>query len=308
MIDGLVRPCAVAFFWLCLGLAMPLFSARADSGSQRGQAHYIPLQKNAAYDVEVLVFSRGTDQASLPVESIQWLDTADTIQILPRPAQWPEWKWPATQATTEESATNGSDWTMPLDSGQELPRVLVDYLRRDLFLKKTRAKLASQPGWQVLLHKKWRLQPSDFKHPTYLDLSTVAAQSPLPADQTAFDSNPEVSADTMAENVIPALPPGLIGKLAFSKGRYLHVDAQLQAIQPPHNGRQKVATLQEKRRVHSRVLQYFDHPDMGLLVLITPVTAPENPTKASPEPPQDISVKNQADHTDTARTQAGENP
>jgi hypothetical protein len=47
---------------------------------------------------------------------------------------------------------------------------------------------------------------------------------------------------------------------------------------------------------------------MGLLVLISPVTAPETPAKANPETPQDISVKNQADHTGTVRTQAGENP
>lgn len=100
------------------------------------------------------------------------------------------------------------------------------------------------------------------------------------------------------------IAPGLVGKLAFSKGRYLHIDARLQKVSTSPNGTLGVSTLQEKRRVHSKVLQYFDHPDFGVLVLITPLQAPQRPgsgdspaLKSEDNKEKQTNVKQHADTT-----------
>ncbi|GEM_PF-5265336 len=253
--------------------------------------HYIPLQKHGAYDVEVLVFSRGTHIATEPVDNIQWLDTTGAIQLQQKPADWPEWRWPSTDPSQHEDEQQAEDNNIPPSPEPQKPQVLVDYQRDDLFLQKTASKLANQPGWRVLLHRKWRLQPSDFKQPVYLDVSTTIpfpaqlGESSSPASEVNLSSHVDTA---VTEDPLPAtsptIMPGLYGKLAFSKGRYLHIDARLQRITTePYP---QVATLTEKRRVHSNVLQYFDHPDFGILVRITPIEEPPQPLPAESNHPE----------------------
>ena len=274
-----VRTNPVAFrvvhttFWplRCVLIAVSLLAAAQAATVQ--PAHYMPLQKHGAYDVEVLVFSRGTQAATRPADQVKWVDVSDTIQLQEKPDNWPEWKWATAERTP--SADN-SQWTMPLE--EQKPQVLVDYARGDLFLNKTATKLNQQPGWHVLLHRKWRLQPSGFQQPVYLNLSTTSPPvSQASGEALSGGSSTTMNEETRALKAQMATAPGLVGKLAFSKGRYLHIDARLQKVSTNPNGTLGVSTLKEKRRVHSKVLQYFDHPDFGVLVLITPLQAPRRP-------------------------------
>ncbi len=264
-------------FWplRCVLIAVSLLVLASAQAAMVQSAHYMPLQKHGAYDVEVLVFSRGTQAATRPADQVQWVDVSDTIRLQEKPDNWPEWKW----ATAEHTpSADNSHWTMPVE--EQKPQVLVDYARGDLFLNKTAAKLNQQPGWRVLLHRKWRLQPSDFQQPVYLNLSTTTppvSQAPGKGEAMSGGSSTTMNEETQPLEAQMETAPGLLGKLAFSKGRYLHIDARLQKVSTSPNGTLGVSTLQEKRRVHSKVLQYFDHPDFGVLVLITPLQAPQRP-------------------------------
>lgn len=279
-----------AFSLACLVFAAALVAPGQAARPQA--AHYTPWQKHGAYDVEVLVFSRGTHASALPAEQVEPVDLSETIALQAKPANWPEWKW-ATPAQTP--SPDEGQWTMPMD--EQKPQVLVDYRRQDIFLQKTAAKLGQQPGWRVLLHRKWRLQPSDFQQPVYLDLSTTTRHTAAQASQEQLEKMPGVGSGMAFDQPQMADTAGLVGKLAFSKGRYLHIDAELQKTSPnPHGAR--VSVLKEKRRVHSKVLQYFDHPDFGLLVLITPLQVP--PAPAANPPREEEQKSPPAKGTDTA--------
>ncbi len=248
--------------------AWPAFSPAETKTTEMAllEPRYIPLQKHGIYDVEVLVFSRGTRQAARKAGDAGWIDMDSVLQLTPKPEDWPEWKTPdnATGELQKNTSDQSINWTMPVDPQDSPPLVLTDFVRDDLFLLKTADKLTAQPNWRVLFHKKWRLQPSDFNQPTFIDLSTI----PKPLPETAPGYNSNILAPVNENH--PVI--GLLGKMAFSKGRYLHIEVQLQAVFPSFDNLPLVATLKEKRRVRSEVLHYFDHPDLGLLVRITPVT------------------------------------
>ena len=65
--------------------------------------------------------------------------------------------------------------------------------------------------------------------------------------------------------------PGLRGLIRVTKGRYLHLDADLLV-----KGEFRAIA---KRRMRSARVHYIDHPRVGLLVRIDPYTPAANPTE-----------------------------
>ncbi|HEY4365912.1 MAG TPA: CsiV family protein [Steroidobacteraceae bacterium] len=60
---------------------------------------------------------------------------------------------------------------------------------------------------------------------------------------------------------------GLIGQIAVSRGRYLHMTLDL-ALEPPTEPGQRYV-LQQTRRMRSNERHYIDHPKFGVIALIT---------------------------------------
>lgn len=70
----------------------------------------------------------------------------------------------------------------------------------------------------------------------------------------------------------------LSGRIDLSAGRFLHlgVDIELQS----ETGLE--ATMHQRRRIRPRVEQYFDHPRIGIVAVITPVEPVEVPAQSTP--------------------------
>ncbi|HEX2493877.1 MAG TPA: CsiV family protein [Steroidobacter sp.] len=67
--------------------------------------------------------------------------------------------------------------------------------------------------------------------------------------------------------LVPA-SSGLVGQIALSRGRYLHLTLDL-LFQPPDEPRQRYA-LRQTRRMRSNERHYIDHPKFGVIAVITP--------------------------------------
>ena len=76
----------------------------------------------------------------------------------------------------------------------------------------------------------------------------------------------------------------LDGVVQLKRGRYLHLDVDLQLLdiplQSPGQFQESAALpqayrLKEKRRIRSSKLHYFDHPRFGMLALVTAVSIPK---------------------------------
>ena len=87
---------------------------------------------------------------------------------------------------------------------------------------------------------------------------------------------------------------GLEGALQLKRGRYLHLDVDLQLLDTvaqapgqflPGQDLPRAYRLTERRRLRGDKLQYFDHPRFGLLALVTPVSIAE-PAEDEPTTPE----------------------
>jgi Peptidoglycan-binding protein, CsiV len=76
-------------------------------------------------------------------------------------------------------------------------------------------------------------------------------------------------------NINALVPPtsGLIGQVALSRGRYLHLTLDL-VYSPPTAGAESQPryVLQQTRRMRSNERHYIDHPKFGVVAVITPST------------------------------------
>ena len=86
----------------------------------------------------------------------------------------------------------------------------------------------------------------------------------------------------------------LEGALQLKRGRYLHLDVDLQLLDTvgqapgqflPGQELPRAYRLTERRRLRGDKLQYFDHPRFGLLALVTPVSIAE-PAEDEPTTPE----------------------
>ncbi|MEN8108125.1 MAG: CsiV family protein [Pseudomonadota bacterium] len=91
-------------------------------------------------------------------------------------------------------------------------------------------------------------------------------------------------ADSVPYEFAPAAGDGLTGAIMLMRERFLHLDIDLAlARSDGSNADVPVYTLQEKRRVRSGELHYFDHPRFGVIAEVTPWEAPE-PVVTEPLP------------------------
>jgi len=68
------------------------------------------------------------------------------------------------------------------------------------------------------------------------------------------------------ETFIP-IDRGLTGRVALSRGRYLHLTLDLAYVPPDGSGR---FVMRQSRRMRSTELHYIDHPKFGVIAVVTP--------------------------------------
>lgn len=78
---------------------------------------------------------------------------------------------------------------------------------------------------------------------------------------------PRTEAHYMSIEPLVGAGAGLSGRVAMSRGRYLHLTLDL-SLQPPGSAERFV--LRQTRRMRSNERHYIDHPKFGVIALITP--------------------------------------
>ncbi len=210
-----------------------------------------------------------------------------------------------------ESVPRGRETVLPTAS-PELPARSIDFSNpasaaraaRDGFkpltdaqlrLKAERQRLDASRRYRVLKHFGWR-QPG---------LAARNARAIRVRGGRFYDSSYESIDETMSTDAAGDTRRGLYeleGWLRVNLSRYLHTEANL-VLREPASAQQIARTrdglrvpsidnpgqkllinypLQEKRRMRSKRLHYLDHPEYGLLVLITPYTPKATDTTATP--------------------------
>ena len=158
--------------------------------------------------------------------------------------------WPPLPPVDTGAALFPRPWNgYPLETLEELPR-------NDLRLSRDAALLARSGRYQVLYHRGW-LQ------------SIGSAQRTTPVRIKASSGNYELD-----------------GSISLSRQRFLHVRPNLQLSQfgqpgpasataesaAPVDYRPTAWQLQDSRRMRSNEIHYIDHPKLGILMIIRPVS------------------------------------
>lgn len=78
---------------------------------------------------------------------------------------------------------------------------------------------------------------------------------------------PRTEAHYMSIDALAAPGSGLVGRVALSRGRYLHLTLDL-VLQPP--GSSESYVLRQTRRMRSNERHYIDHPKFGVIAVVTP--------------------------------------
>jgi hypothetical protein len=140
-------------------------------------------------------------------------------------------------------AAPGLEGDAALPSGTEAPGSLLPEgftrARLPLVLEAAAARL-NRGGYQLLWHQAWVQPPTD-RGAIQLPLLAALGQGPASAD--------------------------LSGGIQLSAARFLHLalDLELQSAGVP------AAELRQRRRVRTSVQQYYDHPHIGVIAIVTPV-------------------------------------
>jgi hypothetical protein len=162
----------------------------------------------------------------------------------------------------------GEQWTTPASGDLSPARVFSQDEFTELSpaqyqLDAVRGGLRNSSGYTVLFHRAWRQVGYDAAH---------AVPYPI---------------HSLAENGRDSIE----GSVTLVRERYLHLDVDVAlttagraapALYSDGPGSSPAFRLQEKRRMRSRELHYFDHPRFGMIAMVTPYDAPED--EPEPEP------------------------
>lgn len=176
------------------------------------------------------------------------------------------------QMTTPAADAVRADGIFPEDRFTELaPRLYT--------MGNIRGGLSAASGYTVLFHRAWRQQAYDRSH--------------------AVDYPVHSFADNGRDSIE--------GTIRLIKERYLHLDMDLLLMTADSGspvlysdgpGSVPAFRLSEKRRVRSRELHYFDHPNFGVIARVTPYKPPEEP--AAVVPVEEITVEDEQEPIDEA--------
>lgn len=206
------------------------------------------------YQIEMILFRHrhGVDPIDAARPPVQLPDLSDAMPLL---GEIPEFEDEPTSATT-----------IPI-AFQQLPE-------NQLSLTGIFRRLARATEVEPLTHVGWR-QPS-----FGIEQSRRIRITDLPPIQPGDGEGVPVTAEPLAQAVPAASPDGYVprfdGAARLRIGRYLVFDADFVFVLDDVPIR-----LVETRRLLFGELHYFDHPDAGLLVLVTPyVIDGNNPVEA----------------------------
>jgi len=195
------------------------------------------------YQVEVVIFAQPEGTSvELPPRQESPMDSSLATQ---EPVQVPAALTPApgSAADAADVLPDPDDPSALLPDGFSGPAM-------PLLLEGVARRLDTR-GYRLLWHRAWVQIPIDGRGP---DLATLGA------------FNPGTTA------------PGLTGNISLSAGRFLHLGMDIEL----RSEFGLEAVLQQRRRIRPRTDQYFDHPHIGVVAVVTPVEADDDPAQSEP--------------------------
>jgi hypothetical protein len=158
-------------------------------------------------------------------------------------------------------AANGEQWSTAVPQNSASPGHYNDGQVQELpvgayQLNSISNGLRQSSSYSVLFHRAWR-------QPAYAEANAVD----LPVHAVASSGNNTIE-----------------GSVRLIRERFLHLDAELLMMSTRNYNpvmdvntapAARVYSLQEKRRIKSKVTHYFDHPAFGMIARVTPYYSPE---------------------------------
>ncbi|HFC29806.1 MAG TPA: hypothetical protein ENJ44_02055 [Oceanospirillales bacterium] len=221
----------------------------SQTGFPKNQAaRYYSLANNRVYDVEIILF---TYNNSLPVaenySNKPIFQTDDAYFLEPKPTQLPFIK-------KSIDSSNNAEYTVKIDDKSSDIQVLAWFEHDKSFYKLNGIweKLQKSNNITPLIHKAWRQPQTPFKKPEYVQIAN-------------YDGD-----------LLPLPDLTVTGKVALSKGRFLHFGHKLNLfrtfVDSIGNPKNIIFALTERKQVKPNELHYFDSPWFGSIVKITKVT------------------------------------
>ena len=142
-------------------------------------------------------------------------------------------------------------------------------------------KLNRSSRYNVLLHQSWQQTGLSNNDAINIKVDTTTENNTENKDVSIFNSNNQISKIDNEE-----IKSNLKGTLKLILGRYLHIHTDLLYQRPKktysssspmlHGSIFNEFKIKSQRRMRSKELHYIDHPLLGILILINPVTPQEN--------------------------------
>jgi len=229
-----------------------------------------------------------------------------------------EFKLPTPSANRSENTLDLSD---PVSIEQAGESGFTPLSAEELRLQDPVDRIIKSSRYNLLTHTGWRQPGLDEENsiPVWIKGGKVFDSRYSSIDQMitlkqADDTQTTDTSSNLAENISPQGLYELEGLITITLSRYLHTRAELVMRKPADNNHllQQVEEmaeqeqqelmdiegqlllnygLNEQRRMRSKKLHYLDHPEFGMLVLITPYEAPVPETH---EPANGIPVEQPA--------------
>jgi hypothetical protein len=251
---------------------------------------YVSLEDTKVYDVEIIVFAYNSPLPNGETYTNKNIfDDADAYQLDFKPEDLP--------LITENETLNDTDvqtklnpdnpnYTIAIDESVNSKKALVwfEWDESNFQLTKIWQKLQTQQNIIPLVHRAWRQAETPFQNPQYVKLTTLSIEQKDEVDTDSdFTSNTETdpninTAIDAQDSLLPMIYPDytILGKVALSKGRYLHFGHKLNLLRGYQTNefsdtKNMVFSLVERKQLKPDELHYFDTPWFGTLVKITEV-------------------------------------
>jgi hypothetical protein len=189
-------------------------------------------QAGQLYQVEVVIFSQPAGTSAERPPRQPLPAEEPTTERMPAPATEPSPEASAEAGPGAEDLAELDPTLSLLPEGFSVPKL-------PLILEAVARRL-NTGGYRLLWHQAW-IQPPLAREGPHLVLLAALGQGPA--------------------------TPGLEGTMSLVAGRFLHLGVDLTLSSA--SGLE--AELRQRRRLRPRVQQYFDHPRIGIVAVVTPV-------------------------------------
>lgn len=267
-----------------------------DEQAIKGHHQYVSTENGKIYDIEIIIFAYKNalpnantyqDKFTINHDNALWLQPkpADLMETLSNGSMVQDQQNLANNS--HSSQDNTKEYTVNIGETTDKQKILAWFQHNPQHHKLSAIwqRLLKNSNIVPLSHQNWRQQQTAFDSPVYVNIGHQNnSNNPIEADSemsveddfsTTENSNNSLDALILTEQeVFPDFH--LTGKVALSKGRFIHFSNHLKLYRQYYDGdgylKNMTFSLQERRQIKPNELHYFDSPWLGSIVKVTEFT------------------------------------